>query len=313
MPAKLRLRAAAIASLYLLGAAINAAYAKDPALLSLGMEHFRDTATVTDDPADAKVTITTEKGFIDYSGPLHMVWHDEFLSVTIDKKTDQKSFQVHQEITYSGNWRSYETASFQTASGPRSVPTTLVAKEAANCSTGECLYTEHVAFPVDEQLLRQQAAGYVPGHPVIWTYKVIAKSGSTYSGGLSNAEIAGLLAKLDGYTVSPAPAAAAPSPPLVQATLIGASSKLDLGIGGLFVAATAEQPNRAGILVTEVTRGSVAQKSGLIVGDILSEFNGQTLRSVAELQAAIAACHANSAVPIRLYRGLERMTVTARF
>ena len=41
------------------------------------------------------VSISTEKGFVEYSGPLHMVWHDEFLSAAIDKKTGQKSFQVH--------------------------------------------------------------------------------------------------------------------------------------------------------------------------------------------------------------------------
>jgi hypothetical protein len=312
MPVESRLRAAAFATVVLLGAAAGAAYAKDPPLLSLGMEHFRDTATVKDDPADAKVSISTEKGFVEYSGPLHMVWHDEFLSVAVDKKTDQKLFQVHQEITYSGNWRLYQAANFQTANGPRSEPAVQVSKESANCSTGECIYTEHVAFAVDEPLLRQLAAGYAPGHPVMWTYKVTAKSGSVYSGGLSNAEIAGLLAKLDAYKVAPAPSAAAAAP-LVEATLIGASGKLDLGIGGMFVAAAPGQPNRTGILVTEVTGGSVAQKSGLIVGDIITEFNGRSLRSVAELQAAVAAGHANSAVPVRLYRGLEAMTVTARF
>jgi len=312
MPIKSRLRAAALASVIVVGVAANAAYAKDAPLLSLGMEHFRDTATVKDAPVDAKFSITTEKGFVERSGPLHMVWHDEFLSVAVDKKTGQKLFQVHEEITYSGSWRFYQTANFQTPNGPRSVPAAQVSKEAANCATGECIYTEHVAFPVDEELLRQVAAGYVPAHPVIWPYKVIAKSGPAYGGGLSNAEIAGLLAKLDGYRVS-APAAVAAAPPLVEATLIVASGKLDLGIGGMFVGATAEQPNRSGILVTEVTSGSVAQKSGLIVGDILSEFNGQTIRSVAELQAAVTACHANSTVPIRLYRGLNQMTVTARF
>jgi hypothetical protein len=308
----LRLHAAVLTSFIALGTAANAAYAKDPALLSLGMEHFRDTATVKDDPAAAKVSISTEKGFVERSGPLHMVWHDEFLSVTIDKKSDQKLFQVHDEITYSGNWRSYQTANFQTSNGPRSVPAAELSKEAANCATGECIYTERVAFPVDEQLLRQLAAGYVPAHPVIWTYKIIAKSGPAYSGGLSNAEIAGLLVKLDDYRAAPAAPAAA-SAPLVEATLIGASGKLDLGIGGMFVPAAAGQPNRTGILVTEVTGGSVAQKSGLIVGDIICEFNGHALRSVAELQAAVTAGHADSAVPIRLYRGLDQMTVTARF
>ena len=62
------------------------------------------------------------------------------------------------------------------------------------------MYTEHIAFPVDEELLRQLATGYAPAKPVIWRFKLLAKSGPEYRGGLSNAEIAGFLAKVDEYT-----------------------------------------------------------------------------------------------------------------
>jgi S1-C subfamily serine protease len=79
------------------------------------------------------------------------------------------------------------------------------------------------------------------------------------------------------------------------------------------VAATEEQPNRAGVLIIAVKRGSVAQKSGIIVGDILYEFDGHPIKGLSELQAAVAAAHANSAVPINLYRGTDQMAVTARF
>ena len=117
-----RLRASRLAPFIVLGFGLNAAYAKDPPLLSLTQEHFRDTATVMDDPLDAKVTISTQNGFVEHTGPMHMVWHDEFLSAVIDNTTGQKSFQVHEEITYGGSWRSYEAADYQTANGPRSVP-----------------------------------------------------------------------------------------------------------------------------------------------------------------------------------------------
>jgi hypothetical protein len=299
-----KFRAAALGSGLVFGFASNAAYAKDPPLLSLTMEHFRDTATIKDDPQDAKATISTEKGFVEHSGPMRMVWHDEFLSAVIDKQTGQKSFQVHEEITYSGSWRFYGTANYQTANGPRSVPATQTGKEMANCAIGDCMYTERIAFPVEEELLRQLAAAYVPAKPVIWPYKVVAKSGPADAGGLSNAEIAGLLVKVDEYTATPS---------AVTANAAGASSQLDLGIGGLPVAATGEQPNRAGILVTAVTPGSVAHKSGIIVGDILFEFNGHPIKALAELRAAIAARNAHSAVPIKLYRGTDPMAVSAQF
>ena len=79
------------------------------------------------------------------------------------------------------------------------------------------------------------------------------------------------------------------------------------------VAATADHPQRAGILIVGVEGGSVAQKSGIIVGDILYEFDGHPIKVLAELQAAVAACAANSAAPIKLYRGLDAMGLTARF
>ncbi len=79
------------------------------------------------------------------------------------------------------------------------------------------------------------------------------------------------------------------------------------------VAATVEQPNRAGILVFGVNSGSVAQRSGIITGDILYEFDGHPIKALDELEAAVAACAANSTVAIKLYRGTNGMAVNARF
>jgi hypothetical protein len=295
---------AALATSIVLGLTANIAYSKDPALLSLTMEHFRDTATVKDDPASAITTISTENGFAERKGPMRMVWNDEYLRSVIDNKTGQKSFQVYAWTIYSGRLRSYETADYQTATGPKSVPAIQIGKEMANCAVGDCLYTERVAFPVDEELLRQLAASNVPGKPTIWAYKFIAKTGPDYAGGLSNAEIAGLLAKVDQYTNAL---------PAVKANATSASLKRDLGISGMPVAASMEQPNRAGILVFGVNSGSVAQKSGIITGDILYEFDGHPIKALDELEAAVAACALNSTVAIKLYRGTTGMAVTARF
>jgi hypothetical protein len=297
---------AALAAIILFGAA-GAARAKDPALLSLTMEHFRDTATVKEDPRADAMTISTEKGYAEHVGPLHMVWQDEFLSGVIDKKTGQKSFRVEAWIIYTGSWRSYDSASYQTPDGPQSVPLIKLGKEAANCAVGDCTYTERIAFSVDEELLRRLAAGHAPGKASLWTYRLLATKGPEFSGGLSSAEIAGLLAKVDEATHA-LPAVAANA-----ANAAGAALQLDLGITGMAVAATADHPHRAGILIIGVDAGSVAQQSGIIVGDILYEFDGHPIKALAELQAAVAACAANSAAAIKLYRGLEAMGLTARF
>jgi hypothetical protein len=299
-----RLRIAALAASTVFGSILGTAYAKDPALLSLTMEHFRDTATVKEDPQRDATRFSTENGFAEHTGPMRMVWKDEYLTGVIDKKSGQKSFRVDAWIVYSGSWRSYDTASYQTTNGPQSVPATKVGKEAANCAVGDCTYTERIAFAVDEELLRRLAAGYAPGKADIWAYRFIAKAGPDFTGGLSSAEIAGLLAKMDEFTVSL---------PAAKTDAAGAALKLDLGITGMPVAATAEHPNRAGILIIGVDAGSVAHKSGIIVGDILYEFDGRPINALAQLQSAIAGCAANSAVAIKLYRGVDSKGVTARF
>jgi hypothetical protein len=302
----MKFRIAALAPFIVLWLAPTA-YAKDPALLSLTMEHFRDTATVKDDPVDAATVISTEKGFAEHKGPMRMVWHDEYLRSVIDKKTGRKSFQVYAWIIYGGRWRSYESVDYQTMTGPKSAPVTPIGKEMENCAVGDCQYTERIAFSVDEELLRGLAATTVPGKPALWAYKFIAKTGPAYAGGLSSAEIAGLLAKVDEYTD------ALQANAVAQANAASASLKRDLGIGGMPVAATMEQPNRAGILVFGVNSGSIAQKSGIITGDILYEFDGHPVKALAELEAAVAACAANSTVAIKLYRGTNAMAVSARF
>ena len=352
----MKLRIAALGAFVALGLTANIANAKDSKLLSLTMEHFRDTATVKDDFAAGTTTITTEKGFVVRTGPMRMVWNDEYLKGVIDRTTGEKSFQVVVMSIYSGNRRSYETANYQWASGPKSTPVTQIRTQREACGTGECTYTDYIAFSVDEAGLRQLAAGYVPGKPSIWAFKITTKPGPDYSGGLSNAEIAGFLARMDQPAPQPGPnaaiarnnaaakesdaiaqenaklarenaalakqnaelakenaALAKANPPLAAAGPAGTLPKLDLGIGGIAVAATAGQPNRAGVLVSAVNGGSVAQKAGIIVGDIVYEFDGHPIKELAELDAAVAACAANSSVVVKLYRGTKKVSLAARF
>jgi len=64
---------------------------------------------------------------------------------------------------------------------------------------GACTYVEHIAFDVDESLLRTIAATTSPGMRVAWRFKFTAKSGVEYNAGMLPAEIAGLLDKVDEY------------------------------------------------------------------------------------------------------------------
>ena len=307
-------RGAVLAALIVLAAGVSTAGAKDSPLLSLNMEHFRDTATVLDSPTDSAVTISTENGYKEHRGPMRTVWNDEYLEAVIDKKTGRKSYLVYVWITYTGGLRGYGTASFQSPDGPRSASTTLVVREKSLCALGDCTYTDRLTFPVDPDMLRRLAAQYASGTHSVWAFKLAGKSVPIYTGELSNAEVAGLLARVDSYENDGAAAAAtATTAATTAATAAAASLKKDFGVGGMAVAASADQVNRAGVLIIAVSGGSIAQKSGIIVGDIVYEFAGQRIGTPAELQAAVAASAANQAIAIKLYRGTTVMTVSAQF
>ena len=313
---QLKSKRAVLAALIVLAASTTGA--KDAPLLSLTMEHFRDTATLLGSPTDSAVTISTENGYQEHRGPLRTVWNDAYLEAVIDKKTGRKSYLVYVWITYTGGPRGYGTASFQLPDGPRSVSTTLVVRDKSLCAVGDCTYTDRLTFPVDPDMLRRLAAQYASGTHSVWAFKLTGKSVPIYVGGLSNAEIAGLLARVDSYENDVAVAAAAtitatPTAATAAATATAASLKKDFGVGGIAVAASADQVDRAGVLIVAVNGGSIAQKSGIIVGDIVYEFAGRRIGTPAELQAAAAASAANRAVAIKLYRGTTVMTVSAQF
>jgi hypothetical protein len=279
------------------------AAAKDPELLSLGAEHFTQTASVTEEPQATR--ITTEPGYVERSGLMGEVWNDEFLAARIDHGTGGVSYEMDVSLTYRGASRAYQTAEFRGLEQLETVPVKVLKRQVINCPTGECTYTEHLAVPIDAALLRHIAQGYVPGKPQLWRFRILAKGGFEYRGALSNAEVAGLLTKVDSYLQNPAPVQAPPAPP--------PPARLDIGISGLPVAPTAEAPHRAGVLVVGVSPGSIAQKAGIITGDIIYEFGGHPIRSPTDLQAAVAASAAGSMAGIKLYRGTEATTLEAHF
>src|ERR1700733_11028098 len=84
-----------------------AAAAKDPQLLSLSAEHFTRTASVTEEAQATR--ITTEPGYVERTGLMGEVWHDEFLVASIDHDSGRVSYEVDATLTNRGAKRSYQT------------------------------------------------------------------------------------------------------------------------------------------------------------------------------------------------------------
>jgi hypothetical protein len=284
-----------LALLLVLLSTAEVSFAGDPALLSLDPDHFRDTAITNDDPVAGVTTVSTQKGYVEHHGPLRAVWNDEYLFGIVNRKAGHETFEIISVITYRGSRRTYGQAKLQGTSGAVTVPTAHIKTSSLNCPTGECTYTDELSFPVEESLLRQLAA-HAAAKPELWHYTLLEPTGN-YTGELSTAEIAGFLAKVDEYT------GAAPPPPAAVA------AKPELGIGGLRVDATPQNPSRYGVLVTAVVPGSVADKAGIIVGDIVSELAAHPIKGPADLQSVMAAIPASSGITFKIYRGMAEMTL----
>lgn len=263
--------------------------------MTLGPEHFSDTAIINDDAVANVTTVSTEKGYVEHHGPLRTVWNDEYLFAIVDRKAARKTLEVIATITYRGSSRPYGHVRFQGANGTITLPTVHMKSSSINCPTGECTYTDQVSFTVEESLLRQLVTK-AKDKPELWHF-TLTEPGGDYTGELSTAEIAGFLAKVDEYT------GAAPPPRVVTA------AKAELGIGGLRVEATPQSPRRFGVLVTAVVPGSVADKAGIIVGDIVSEMAGRPIRGPADLPPALASSAANSEIAFKIFRGMAEMTL----
>jgi S1-C subfamily serine protease len=72
-------------------------------------------------------------------------------------------------------------------------------------------------------------------------------------------------------------------------------------------------PNRAGVLVAGVTQGSPAQKSGVIVGDIIYGFDARAIKAPSDLQAAVTGIAAGSMSVLKLFRGTNELALQVRF
>src|SRR5580692_5891154 len=123
------------------------AAAKDPDLLSLSAEHFTQTASVTEEAHATR--ITTEHGYVERTGLMGEVWHDEFLAARIDRDSGRVSYEMEVSLTYRGTARSYLTAEFRGLDQLETVPVKVLNRQVINCPTGECTYTEHMTFPLE--------------------------------------------------------------------------------------------------------------------------------------------------------------------
>ncbi len=165
-------------------------------LAKLTPEHFQKTASIKgNDALDTIATITTLKGF-KYKGKFTDRFKtDSFIRAIISKDTGKTTFQIYATISYNFDWRNYNSANYETPQGPKPGKVTSINKEVVACSYGSCVYSEDVAFSLEEETLREIAKG----GSKLWRFRFYAQSGPDWTELMSRAEVAGALAAVDAY------------------------------------------------------------------------------------------------------------------
>ncbi|MCV6639003.1 hypothetical protein [Candidatus Albibeggiatoa sp. nov. NOAA] len=136
-----------------------------------------------------------------------VVWDDNFFRGFIDKRTGQKSFQIYNVVYYSGNgrgdWRHYKQANYTVPNGQQ-VANTQTLRQVEDCSAlglyGKCVYSEHVAFDINEQLLNTIAQQNTDAAQ--WMYSLVPQRGEQYPDGLFAIEAEGLISAMAEYKIN---------------------------------------------------------------------------------------------------------------
>lgn len=173
---------------------------------SLDKEYFKQSVVIDEDTSKAVIIFSTVQGISQHKQNSN-VWSDNFIRGFLDKRTGSKTYQIYNVINYSGpgngqGWKIFSYADYQTLQGTKLTPITLLKKE-ENCSAielyGKCIYTEHLAFKIDENPLKK----IVGTQAKKWEYHLISDSGYILTDQLLRTEIAGLLESMDEYIIAP--------------------------------------------------------------------------------------------------------------
>lgn len=102
---------------------------------------------------------------------------NSFMRAFIDKKDGKVSTQIYHIENYSGEWKYFNSATYEAPEGIKEVSANRVGSD-VNCYRWGCSFTEEVVFPVDFAILEKAAAAFDPANPLNGLrYRLFAKSG----------------------------------------------------------------------------------------------------------------------------------------
>lgn len=166
-------------------------------LRALTPDSVEGQISVKTDSLEPLITVTSDKVWKSNGKFTDKVRSDNFLRAFIDKRTGAVRYQLYQEVTYTGEWRRFDSVNYETSNGPGSAPTTPISQEVIGCSFGLCAYREAIGFDVPRSVLDDVAARHSAAEVSFWRFRFKGQNGLDWEDRISPAEVAGLVRVVD--------------------------------------------------------------------------------------------------------------------
>jgi hypothetical protein len=168
------------------------------ALQSLSPADVAARVVINDDDLEPVATLTTAAAYSSRGAFTDRVRSDNFLRAFVNKTTGATSFQLYQSITYTSEWRNFQSVNFATPSGTQSAPIVKISHR-VDCQFGPCVIFDEVGFDVSGDTMRAIANTYVAGNSPLWRFRFKAQNGIDWEDRMAPAEVAGMLLAVESY------------------------------------------------------------------------------------------------------------------
>ena len=222
-----------------------------------------------------------------WSNPLGGPTRNWYLVSLVDKKTHAVFHSLSYSIVHAPPMYYYDSAADDTA---KSLPTK--GDHERSCVSTDCREYEGATVMLDGATL---ATRMTTGYKI----KVMSRNGLD-----DILEITPVMIQLQFQAVNQVLASLGAPPVVAVAPQPGAAGGPMLGVHVMVVRtshpAVAREPGLQGLEVLAIDPGSPAARGGIVVGDVIVDYDGKPVTNEAELRAAIAAGGGGRVIPVEL-------------
>lgn len=264
-----------------------------------GVPLEKQTVSVQDDQYSQSVAIIGKRLFNNPSGGPFKEW---FIRSFVRKSDGRVSHELYIYTHYLGEWHFYQSGADDRANQLRFVS---IDQNLGGCQ-GICDFNETFVLALPDTMLQERAqTGF--------SVKVSARDGTAFILSIPAGQIQPQLTAVNVYRDSHKSVDSS----VRDARPAGSDASSTLALG---VTVVPTPPPLAtmlkvtgGLLVISVSPDSPADRAGVKAGDVIRSYAGNSVSTIQELQAAIAATHAGSIVRALDQRGTAQMDLQVQF